>query len=355
MKEVEKYLQELVDRDKSPGVTYHVFNSHDIVYEFIRGFADVGKKRKLTNATTFHAFSVTKTFTALAILKLCEQKKLEIERPAHDFLTDFPYTADITIRQLLTHSAGIPNPIPLSWIHLPGEHSSFNRNQFFNTIFSKHNKPKSAPNEKYSYSNLGYVLLGRIIEQVAETGYEQYITENIIERLDLEANDLGFEINDPGEHATGYIRQISFSNMLLGLFIDKQKYMAKPEGRWQPFKDYYVNGPSYGGLIGTANAFVKYVQELIKPDCSILSSDLKKKLFTENFTRDNKPTGMCMSWFSGRLDRKQYFAHAGGGGGYYCEIRLYPDFEMGSVIMFNRTGMKDARFLNSVDKYFLTD
>lgn len=78
-------------------------------------------------------------------------------------------------------------------------------------------------------------------------------------------------------------------------------------------------------------------------------------LFTENFTNDGKPTGMCLSWFSGQLDGNQYYAHAGGGGGYYCEIRVYPDNGIGSVIMFNRTGMRDERFLDKLDKYVLNE
>ncbi len=144
-------------------------------------------------------------------------------------------------------------------------------------------------------------------------------------------------------------------NMVLGFFIDKNKYMAKAEGAWKPFKSYYVNGTSYGGLIGTRDAFVRYIQELLRDNCSLITNEYKKLLFTENFTTQHKATGMCLSWFSGKLDRKQYFAHAGGGGGYYCEIRLYPDIGKGSVIMFNRTGMKDERFLNSVDKYFMEE
>ena len=56
---------------------------------------------------------------------------------------------------------------------------------------------------------------------------------------------------------------------------------------------------------------------------------------------------MCLSWFKGELEGHTYFAHAGGGF-YYCEIRLYPELGTGSVIMFNRTGMTDARFLDKV-------
>jgi hypothetical protein len=62
---------------------------------------------------------------------------------------------------------------------------------------------------------------------------------------------------------------------------------------------------------------------------------------------------MCLAWFKGQLNSKTYFAHAGGGGGYYCEIRIYPDAGLGSVIMFNRTGMNDERVLDKIDKYFI--
>jgi len=353
MNAAEKYLQGLIDHHKTPSVCYRIFDKDNILYQFTGGFADVGKKRKVTNETTFNAFSVTKTFTALAILQLSEQGKLTIDQPAKYFFPSFPYSSAITIRQLLTHSAGLPNPIPLSWIHLANEHSSFDRNKFFTSIFLRHHKTKSGPNEKFSYSNLGYVLLGRIIESISELTYEQCITENIIKRLNIQSNDLDFSINDDNKHATGYIKQMSFSNLLLSLFIHKSKFMNNTEDKWKSFKNCYVNGPSYGGLIGTPNGFVRYIQELLRPNSRLISVEHQKLLFTENFTSYNKPTGMCMSWFKGVFNGKQYFAHAGGGGGYYCEIRIYPDLELGSVIMFNRTGMKDERFLDMVDESFV--
>ena len=349
----ENYLQKQIDEFKTPCLTYCIFDKDNIIYQFVGGLANIHEQTKANNETTFNAFSVTKTFTALAIVQLAEQGKLDSEQPVKNYLPDFPYSSDITIRQLLTHSAGIPNPIPLNWIHLIDEHSSFDRNHFFNTIFVKHNKTKSKPNEKFAYSNLGYFLLGRVIENVAGKVYEQYINENIIKKLDLQPRDLGFIINDTFKHANGYVKEVSFANMILGLFIDKSKYLAKTEGKWQPFNNYYVNGTSYGGLIGTSNAFVKYIQELLRPNCKLITNNYKDLLFIENYTRANKATGMCMSWFSGELIGKKYFSHAGGGGGYYCEIRMYPDLGIGSVIMFNRTGMKDKRFLNTVDKYFI--
>jgi len=352
MREIDSVLMEQVEGDNTPSIQYILFNKDSIIKRYHHGLGDIQESKKIDAHSTYNAFSVTKTFTALAILQLAEQQKLDIEQPISKYLPDFPYGGEITIRQLLAHSAGIPNPIPLSWIHLTSEHNSFDRNEFFKKIFVKNNKPKSKPNEKYFYSNLGYVLLGQLIEVVSGTTYEAYINEHIIKKLGVETHALGFEIQDTGMHAKGYHKKRSFSNLILGFFIDKAKYMGEPEGNWKPFKNFYVNGSAYGGLIGTPDAFVKYIQELLKPNSVLITDNSKRLLFIESKTSDNKPTGMCLSWFSGELKGNRYFAHAGGGGGYYCEIRIYPDVGMGSVVFFNRTGMSDERFLDKVDKVY---
>ena len=353
MNEIDNILIKQVEENKTPSVQYIIFNKDSVIHRFQFGFSDIKNKLKTGENTTYNAYSVTKTFTALSILQLAEQKKLDIEQPVKKYLPEFPYSSEITIRQLMTHSAGIPNPIPLSWIHLADEHKSFDRTIFFSKIFIKNNKTKSKPNEKYAYSNLGYVLLGQLIEKVSGISYENYVRENILQPLNIKPNELDFTITDTNLHAKGYHKKYSFSNIILGLLLNKSKYVDKTEGKWNSFKDNYVNGVSYGGLIGVPNAFVKYIQELLKPNCKLITDDYKKMLFTENYTSNNKATGMCLSWFSGQLNGNQYFAHAGGGGGYYCEIRIYPDLGIASVIMFNRTGMSDERYLDNLDKYII--
>ena len=64
---------------------------------------------------------------------------------------------------------------------------------------------------------------------------------------------------------------------------------------------------------------------------------------------------MSLSWYSGTLKGNQYYCHAGGGGGYYVELRIYPDLGVGSVILYNRSGMTDERILDVVDAFFLTN
>ncbi|MCC3153593.1 serine hydrolase domain-containing protein [Hymenobacter sp. BT770] len=353
MSEVNRILAQLVERNKTPSVQYVFFDKDSTIEHCQLGYADVSHQIPTTEQTTYHAYSVTKTFTALAILQLAEQQKLEIEQSARCYLPDFPYSPEITIKQLLTHSAGIPNPIPLNWIHLESEHTAFDRNAFFKKVFLQNSRLRSKPNDQFAYSNLGYVLLGQIIEQVSGLRYEDYVRTHILAPLKLKASEIEFAVAGASLHAKGYHKRTSFSYLLLGFLLDKRKYMAPAEGIWRPFKTFYVNGASYGGLIGTAQAFVRYLQELIKSNSVLISDDYKKELFVENHTNSGQRTGMCLAWFRGQLQGHEYFAHAGGGGGYYCELRIYPAKEMGSVLMMNRTGFKDERYLDNLDKFLI--
>lgn len=355
MPEVENFLQKIINDGGSPSVQYMLFNEDSVIKQVQFGLADISGKKSITGKSAYNAFSVTKTFTALAVLQLAAQNKIDIEQPVKKYLPGFIYSPEITIRQLLSHAAGIPNPIPLSWIHLRHEHELFDRNLFFKRVFDKNSKAKTKPGQKFSYSNLGYVILGQLIEKITGSRYEQYITENIIQKLGLTDDLLGFEIHDTGLQAKGYHKRFSFTNLVLGFFIDKSKYMGPAEGKWKPFYNFYVNGTSYGGLIGTPAAFVRYIQELLKESSALIAGSYKKMLFTESRSTNNRSTGMCLSWFTGRLNGHEYFTHAGGGGGYYCEIRIYPEKKMGSVVFFNRTGMSDERFLDKVDRYYFNN
>jgi CubicO group peptidase (beta-lactamase class C family) len=351
MKEVDHILQNLLIKNKTPSVQYIIFDKDHVIQKFQAGYADIKNKKKVGVNSTFNGFSATKTFTALAILQLAEKQHFNINDSIKKYLPEFPYSPGITIRQLLAHSAGIPNPNPLSWVHLPAEHKTFDRNKFFYGIFTKYKKAKYKPNEKISYSNLGYVILGQLVEKVSGLKYEDYVRIHIIKPMGISPDELDFEFPDNGNQAKGYQKRYSLLNLILGFFMDKRKLMDNAEGLWKPFKPMFINGTSYGGLLGTPNAFMGYIRELLKDDCRLISPQYKEILFTENLTNRNKPTGMCLSWYKGSLNGKTYYCHAGGGGGYYCEIRIYPGQGIGSVIMFNRTGIKDERFLDKLDIY----
>jgi hypothetical protein len=100
---------------------------------------------------------------------------------------------------------------------------------------------------------------------------------------------------------------------------------------------------------------VKYGQALLKDKETLLSTPYKELLFKENRDKNGKNTGMCMAWFTGKLGNHRYLTHAGGSGGYYCELRLYPELKLGSFIVFNGSGFSDKRYLDKLDIRLLSN
>src|SRR6188768_3650601 len=99
MTEADNLLLQLVEENRSPSVQYIIFNRDNIIHSFSAGFADIKNQKKVNENTTYNAYSVTKTFTALAILQLAEKGKLEIGHSVKKYLPEFPYPGEITIKQ----------------------------------------------------------------------------------------------------------------------------------------------------------------------------------------------------------------------------------------------------------------
>ncbi len=348
------FLEQMINNSDTPGLQYLILNSDSTIFEFNGGQSNLSNTSKLSASTTFNSFSVTKTFTALAILQLEEKGKLNLNDDAQNYFDYLPYKTKFSIRQLLNHTSGLPNPMPLKWVHLLTENKNFSYKEFIKNVLDNNDELDNPPGEKYSYSNIGYLLLGEIIEKVSGEDYRTYIQNNIIKNLSLTNEEyLGFTIPDTLQHAHGYIKKWSLLNFGLNFVFEKSKYMEDTYDGWNQFKYFYMNGYSFGGLMGNAKGFAKYLQALIT-DHQILSEKSKLKLFSNQKTKKGKTLDMCLSWFSGSLEGEKYFTHAGGGGGYYCEIRIYPKKKLASIIMFNRTGVSDERLLDDIDKYFLT-
>lgn len=345
-------LAALVAKGNSPAVQYR-FVSHDRVLHAVdRGHADLREHGAVTPDTTMHGLSVTKTLTAAIVLRLVEAGAFSLDASPHDYVRGLPYPAAITLRQLLTHTAGLPNPIPLQWTHLAAEHATFDPATFFRQIFAKHPTLADAPGQRVRYSNLGFQILGMVVQAVTGVTFERVAAQMLHHDLGIAPESLGFTLV-PERQARGYHRRWSLSYPLLGFVLDRSRVFDGQDGPWTRFRHYYVNGPAYGGLIGTADGFAAYLQAWLRDSGGVVSRSTKQEMLAEHRLPGGRPSGMSMAWFVGSLLGESYRHHAGGGGGYYAELRLYPALRRASVLLLNRTGMRNANLLDRFDSVML--
>ena len=349
--QVTKRLVGLSPND-APGIQYIIVNRDATIYSFSSGLADIENKTPLTISRTLSAFSMTKTLTAIAILQLAERQKINIDDGVSRYIRH-PYGQEISIRQLLNHTSGIPNPIPLRWVHLATDHESFDENEALGRVLAANPKLDRSPGEKYEYSNIGYWLLGRVIEAVSKQDYVDYVKKNIFQPLRLTPHDIDFVITDNTRHAKGYLAKYSFMNLAKGFVTDK-KVWGGYEGNWLHIKDVYVNGPPFGGAIGSAKAFSTILQDLLAKRSVLLSEDSKSLLFSQQKVRSGKNIDMTLGWHIGILEGIRYFYKEGGGAGFHSEMRIYPTMGLASVIMTNRTSFNSRSQLSNLDKMFFS-
>jgi CubicO group peptidase (beta-lactamase class C family) len=304
----------------------------------------------MTPATTQMAYSMSKTITAAAVLQLAEQGRLgrlSIDTPIAEFLPESPYGKQVTVGQLLTHTGGIPNPLPLRWVHLASTHDGFDENAALLAVLRVNPRLSHEPGTKFRYSNIGYWLLGKIVERAAGQPFADFVSTNIIDRLGIASSELGYRIPPNGAHATGYLEKYSFAN-LLKFFLFDRALIGQYEGRWLSIRDHYPNGPAFGGLIGTAGAFARFLRDQLQPQSVLFGNETRQLFYTQART-SGEPIPMIFGWHVGARSGVPFFYKEGGGGGFHSMMRLYPKEGAGSVIMTNATGFNVRRALNAFD------
>lgn len=200
-----------------------------VFYENSFGYADYASNDTLTTAHTFQLASVSKQFTAVAILQLYQQGKLKLTDSVEHFFPEFPYKG-ITIHELLTHRSGLAN---YHYFYQDTEISSDTIIKNYNLITEFINRrpaPYSRPNQRFQYSNTGYALLACIVEKVSGMPFEDYLDHNIFKPLHMETAFAyrGKNGIKKSKSATGYSRYWNpvDDNALDGILGDKGIYCS---------------------------------------------------------------------------------------------------------------------------------
>ena len=346
------HLVTLTADSKTPGLQYLVVNSDRILFEHCGGWANINRHVSMKPSTTMTAYSMSKTITAAAVLSLVQTGQVRLDEPLERWVPDSPYGPGIVVSQLLTHTSGMPNPLPLRWIHRPDQHQTFDEAAALESVLKGHPRLSHSPGTKYRYSNIGYWLLGRVVEAASGEPFTRYVDQHVLAPLGIEAGQLGYEIPDTSRHATGYLEKYSLMNLVKRFLLDRD-LIGTYEGRWLRINSHYLNGPAFGGLVGTANGFATFLQDQLRQHSRLLEDAIRDQFYAPQQTAQGTPIPMTLGWHVGDLHGRRFFYKEGGGAGFHCMMRLYRAEGVASVIMANATGFDVKDCLNRVDQGFL--
>lgn len=249
---VEQLFEEHAFENHLPGLSYGVVTGGELVLSGSFGYSNLEEEIPADTRTMFRIASMSKSFTALAILQLRDTGKLSLDEPAETYLPELKkltyLTTDaprITVRHLLTHASGFPEDNP--W----GDRQLADSDQELMQLIENGVSFSNAPGITYEYTNLGFALLGQIVQRVSGMPFTEYMAENVFEPLGMESTVWEYE-NAPAERiALGYgwrngewfdeplLHHGSFGAMggLITSIEDFSRYAAMHMAAWPPRSD----------------------------------------------------------------------------------------------------------------------
>ncbi|HDR3490562.1 serine hydrolase domain-containing protein [Bacillus wiedmannii] len=202
---LDKYIEKFIKEQNIPGASVAIVHNKDVFFTKTMGITGESEK-KVTSKTPFAIGSISKSLSALAIVKLIEDKKLKLEDPVQRYLPWFklkdPQTSStITIQHLLTHTSGISTYEGLALSDKQSKNSTALQE---NVMKLSNVKLTTPPGEKYQYSNANYIILGALIEAVTNETYSSYMEKHIFQPLNMNGAAASKETAYEKGYLTGY-------------------------------------------------------------------------------------------------------------------------------------------------------
>ena len=357
VRELETHINNLINFGSPQGMSLVVVKDGKVIYKKGFGWADRPRKIAATSESVYHWWSITKIVTAIAILQLQEQGKLRLDDPVKKFLPFFivqypsPKSKVITLQHLLNHSSGLPNPgfSIMSWIHHEGE-PSLDQTALIEKVLPDFSKLEFEPGDHAEYTNIGYMVLGAIIEKVTGQTYEDYIRENILKLLAMEHTDFKYtKVMEPYEAAGSH----PLFNMWTPLvpFIGGS-YVREISGNHLWFERVYTDQTPPTGLIGPATDAARLAAAYLNggelDGKRILSQETISMMTSDENVKgkasENRLQGIGWQIYDDK--GQQMITHDGGGLGFSTVMQLYPDKKLGFVLFTNDVTCEGWRILN---------
>jgi len=355
MESLKARLREIAQQEPVPGFSVAVVKGDGVHFVDGFGLADIAKQAPATPDTVYMWFSMTKIVTATAIMQLAEQGRLSLDDPVANFVPQFLKIASpspVTIRQLLNHSSGLANPMPIRWVH-PATDSGPESSDFLARLLNENGRLKSNPGERASYSNIGYVVLGEIVASASGVPYKEYVREKILEPLDMNLTSFVYTSEMLQAAAVGYQKRLSAMTMLFPLMRIPRGILDGRVDGYLAFNRFYLDGSSYGGLIGPVKDAARFLGVHVNrgevDGMRLLSSD-SVALMQQISARGGK-LDVGFGWFrhhSEGIDGLDFLEQLGGGAGFFNVMRIYPRESLGIVVMGNSTSYGMERIIDIV-------
>jgi CubicO group peptidase (beta-lactamase class C family) len=265
--------------------------------------------------------SITKQFTAAAILKLEMEKKLAVEDPITRFFADVPEDKRaITLHQLLTHTSGLESDFA-------GDYEKVGRDEYVQRIL--HSKLRRTPGAEHFYANAGYSLLGAIVEIASKEPYEAYLQAHLFAPA--------------GMHETGYLLPKWDKSRVPVGYRDGKPWGTMFDKPWAEDGPYWALRAN-GGIESTLDDLWKWSRGL--DGDAVLSEAAKKKMFTPHVAED--PRGESFYGYGWAISTtpwgKRLIAHDGGNGIFSADFRRYVDDGIVVITASNDSRVKAWKF-----------
>ncbi|MEM7457759.1 MAG: serine hydrolase domain-containing protein [Planctomycetota bacterium] len=330
---LDKYIESAVEEEQFNGSVLIGIDG-EIVYEKVVGFRDINEEQELTFDSSFRLASVSKQFTATAIMILAEQGKLDYDDDIREYLPTIPYEG-VTIRHLLHHTGGISDymmVMGLTWDQgTPAEDKETAYNHDVVETFSERNPPVVfEPGEKQQYSNTGYVLLGQIIINVSGQSLPEFFRSEIFDKLEM-TNAHVFATDDsfaPAERVFGFA------------FTDD----GHEDNDW-----HYLNGMvGDGGIYASARDLLKWDQGI--QENKLVSAETLQQAFTPGTTNDGESFPYGFGWVieSDEEGNTVGVQHSGGWVGFVTYIERDLETNVTVVVLSNNSGDGFGKVLRGV-------
>jgi CubicO group peptidase (beta-lactamase class C family) len=306
------------------------------VYHKAFGYLNFETKKPIDTTSIFEMASVSKQFTAMAIMMLKEEGKVNYDDPIEKYLPGLPYK-NITVRQLLTHTSGLPDYQKIMDDHWDKTKVAGNP-EILEYLKKYHPDKLFAPGERYEYSNTGYVLLGSIAEKASGKDFVEFCRERIFKPVGMKNTDI-----------RSLQKKASIDNFALGhIYVSaKQRYVRADSFPASNYTIWLGNRKGPGRISSTASDLLKWDRALYTG--SLITKEALEEAFAPMKLNSDSLSYYGFGWEIETSTLGKVVRHSGDNPGYKTHIIRYVDADKTVILLCNNANEKYEAVLKGIE------